>query len=171
MAPLGLAEGATAVSAWIPASWGLTASTFVVSFVSGFVPVVSLELYLVSVAAIAGSGHFLPIVASATIGQVLAKLIFYLAARGVIRLPVKESTAKLESWRVRFESHPLGEDAALFLSAFLGFPPYYLVCILAGTLHLSLVRFLATGLVGRGLRFALVYAFPEVVKRWFGWGG
>lgn len=146
--------------------WGLAVSAFLLSFLSGFVPVFSVELYLVSISALAGPKHFVPVVAGCTVGQVLAKVLFYLAASGVIRLPFKKQVGKLDLWRDRLERHRLGKDALLFLSAFIGFPPYYVMCILAGTLRLSLTSFVLSGLIGRGLRFGLIYAFPTLVKRW-----
>ncbi len=148
-------------------TWGLSAATFVLSFLSGFVPVASVELYLVSLSAIAGPSHLVPVVAAATAGQVLSKVLFYLAASGAIRMPFKRHAAKLDEWRDRFENHPLGEDALMFLSAFIGFPPYYVVCLIAATLRLSLLRFVLTGIAGRALRFALIYAFPELLRRWW----
>lgn len=159
-----------AVPGWLQAfgdsAWGLSASSFVLSFLSGFVPVFSVELYLVSISALAGPGMLVPVVVGATVGQVLSKVLFYLAASGVIGMPARKRVGKLDEWRQRVERNPLGKDALLFLSAFIGFPPYYVMCLLAGTLRLSLTRFTVTGLIGRALRFGLIYAFPELLKRW-----
>lgn len=146
------------------ATEGLAGTAFVVALAGGFVPIASMELYLVSVSALAGPSHLVPVVTAATLGQMLSKVVFYLAARGVIRVPMKESAEKLEKWRQRFESHPLGEDALLFLSASVGFPPYYFTPFVAGALRLNFWRFLITGLAGRALRFGVIYAFPEVVR-------
>jgi membrane protein YqaA with SNARE-associated domain len=147
-------------------AWGLAASAFVLSFLSGFVPVFSVELYLVSVSALVGPAYLVPVVGGCTLGQVLSKVLFYLAASGAIRLPFRKRAGGLASWRARIEKYHIGKNALLFLSAFVGFPPYYVMCILAGTLRLGLTSFVLSGLVGRALRFGVIYAFPELVKRW-----
>ena len=156
--------------AWLEAYshswWGLLGSAFVLSFLGGFLPVFSVELYLVSISALAGHGMMFPVVFGCTLGQVVSKAFFYYAGSGVIRMPFRNQAAALERWRERMQNFRFGKDALLFLSAFIGVPPYYVTPILAGTLRLGLTRFVVTSLIGRALRFGLIYAFPSVLRRW-----
>jgi membrane protein YqaA with SNARE-associated domain len=132
-----------------------------VSFASALIPLINLEVYLVGLGAVAGSGRVWLFATVAGIGQMLGKLIwYYLGANalrwGWVRRKVEKpkAQAKLELWRRRTHERPVVGALLLFASAATGFPPFAIVAVLAGQLRMNVVLFLAVGTVGRTLRFA-----------------
>jgi membrane protein YqaA with SNARE-associated domain len=149
------------------ASWfgteQLYTATFLVSFVSGFVPLINAEAYLLSVASLS-SAPALPVVLIATLGQMAAKLILYLGGRGLLKLPRARSYESLEKLRLQLERRRGRTDTLIFLSAFLGLPPFYAVTILAGVVQVPLLDFLLPSLLGRLLRFGAIFLFPQLLR-------
>jgi membrane protein YqaA with SNARE-associated domain len=105
-----------------------------------------------------------PLTAAATLGQMSAKCLLYLAGRGVLRLPLERHETRLAAVRQRLERHVGRTGALMFVSAFSGFPPFYLVSIVAGTLRVRFGAFFAAGLGGRCLRFAVCVIVPQAVR-------
>lgn len=141
----------------------LCAATFVVSFVSGFVPFVNTEAYLISVAALSSSPA-LPLVVAATLGQMTAKLLLYLAGRGLLRLPRARRYETFDKLRHQLERRRGRTGTLIFVSALLGLPPFYAVSVLAGMAQVPLLDFLVPGLLGRLLRFGAFFLFPQLVR-------
>lgn len=144
--------------------YGLYLTTFIVAVISGVVPVVNIEIYLVWVAALTPSSLGVPITVLAAAGQMIGKTIMYLAAAGILKISVKEPGEKMASIKKKFESWKDRLSLFLFLSAFSGFPPFYVVSLAAGALRINFWRFLVAGLAGRLLRFALIVFFPHLIK-------
>jgi membrane protein YqaA with SNARE-associated domain len=141
---------------------GLYGGTFVVCFIAGLVPLINAEVFLVVVATVlVSSAAPLPaVVLLAAAGQMVAKVVLYYAARGVIatatgkrREKIERAQARIEKWKDR----PLWVLAA---SATFGLPPFYVVSLLAGALKIRLAPFLAIGMAGRTARFAVIVAIP-----------
>lgn len=150
---------------------GLTLGTFVVCLVSGFVPIVSAELFLIAVAVAASWDAMVAVALAATAGQMVAKIITFFAGVGVVRLPLGRFREGIERHRKSVEEKwKSGPDWLIFVSALVGLPPFYVISILAGTLGVKWPRFLVAGTIGRMLRFAACLAFPQVVKRYLGAG-
>lgn len=143
---------------------GLPLGTFVYCVVSGFVPVVNAELFLVGVAAVAPRSSLPTLALLAAAGQMVSKSGMYLAGRGVLALPKGKRKADLEAIRARVERWR-SKDLFVFVSASLGLPPLFATAILAGTLRLSFPRFVVAGLLGRFVRFGLITAIPPL-GRW-----
>ena len=154
------------------ASWfgpgQIYAAAFVVSFVSGFFPLVNTEAYLLSVSSLS-STPALPVVLLATAGQMTSKLVIYLGGRGLVRLPRGTTHAKLDRLREQLERRRGKTDTLIFVSAFLGLPPFYAVSALAGVVQLPLWDFLLPSLVGRLLRFGVIFAFPQLILLYSAW--
>lgn len=146
---------------------GIYAGTFVICFLSGVIPLINAEVYLVAVSAVVGSPALvLTVTLLAALGQMVAKAVLALAARGTLSLPLGRYQAKLEAARTkvaRWQEKPL---LVTFASASLGLPPLYLTSLLVGVLGIRLWSFLAVGLVGRVLRFGVVAAIPQIVRAW-----
>jgi membrane protein YqaA with SNARE-associated domain len=143
----------------------LFATSFGVALVSGFIPLVNIEAYLITAMVVGGGPSWLPIVVACTLGQMLAKSLIYFSGLGLLRLPFKRHPRRLleiEEWLRQREHHA---GAALFISALVGFPPFYILSLLAGTLRIPFGLFLASGLPGRFLRFALFAWFPKLMMR------
>jgi membrane protein YqaA with SNARE-associated domain len=132
-----------------------------VSVASALLPLINIELYLVGLAAVAGSDRVWLLAAVGGFGQMVGKVIwYYLGANslrwGWIRKKVEtpKAQAKLELWQRRTRDQPVLGALLLFVSGFSGFPPFAIVSVLAGQLRMNIVIFIVVGFVGRTLRFA-----------------
>jgi membrane protein YqaA with SNARE-associated domain len=143
---------------------GLLLGSLVVGLVSGLVPVLNTEAYLLAVAAFAPSDRLLPVVVLTTLGQMIAKSLLYLAGSGVFsRRLLGARAARIEEMKARLEQAPTGVAALVFASAAAGWPPFYLVSVAAGSLRYSLARFFLVGGSGRLLRFAAIVAATRML--------
>lgn len=135
------------------------AASFAVAILSGLVPVVNAELYLVGVVlAVGGIPEALLLALIVAFGQMVAKIVMYQAALRATNLgkrsprlepKIEKARAYVEKWR----SKPLSVS---FVSATLGLPPFYLVTLVAGMLQVPFRAFFIVGLIGRTLRFATI---------------
>lgn len=147
--------------------YGLYLSTYIIAVISGFVPVVNIEVYLVWVAAFTPRSQGLPIAILATLGQMTAKTLMYLGGAGILKITLRKPEEKMAAVQKKFESWKNRTSLFIFLSAFLGVPPFYLVSVASGALKIKLPRFLITGLAGRFLRFGITVFFPHLIKSIF----
>ncbi len=143
---------------------GLPLATFVYCVASGIIPIVNAEIFLFGVAAVAPPSSLWAIALVGALGQMVAKSIMYMGGRGVFRLPMGKRKVDLEAARARVERWR-SKDLLVFVSAGLGLPPFYVIAILAGTMHFPFVRFVLAGFAGRLVRFSLLLAVPQV-GRW-----
>jgi membrane protein YqaA with SNARE-associated domain len=148
--------------------YGLYLTTYIVGVISGFVPVVNLEVYLVWVAAFTASSQGILISILATLGQMTAKTMMYLAGAGVLKISYKKPNEKLRAIQMKLAGWKHRISLFLFLSAFSGIPPFYLVSIAAGVGKIPFMPFVIAGLAGRFLRFTLTVFFPHLLKQLFG---
>ena len=144
-----------------PAGTWLT--TLVVSLLSGLIPLVHIETYLIAVAALTPSAAW-PVILITTFGQMVAKVILYLGGRHGLRPCAGRFRDKLERAENALRRHPAGPDAVVLASAFTGFPPFYGVSVMAGVLEIPLARFLLVATPPRLLRFAAVFFAPRLLK-------
>ncbi|HSK03931.1 MAG TPA: VTT domain-containing protein [Kofleriaceae bacterium] len=149
----------------IEATVGIYLATLIISVLSGLVPVVNGELYLIAAIVVADD----PVVALVlavivALGQMIAKIGLYHAARGATELGRSTRFGqKLERAQLlveRWQGKPL---TLLFVSAVTGLPPFYLVSLLAGILRIRFGTFLLLGIVGRVIRFV---ALALIVLYW-----
>lgn len=150
----------------IEASVGIYLATLIISVLSGLIPVVNGELYLIAAIIVANDPVVALILAViVAIGQMLAKIVLYYAARGATQLgrttrfgaKLEKAQALIERWR----NKPL---TLLFVSAVTGLPPFYLVSLLAGVVGIRFPVFLFLGLLGRVIRFV---ALALIVLYWW----
>lgn len=142
----------------VTAFLGIGAVTLGTAALSGVIPILNLELYLVGVVAVGSRGVAeacaLGIVAAA--GQMIAKAVLYQAARGATNVGRRKYASAIDRARrsiARWRSKPL---SVLFVSASVGLPPFYVVSLAAGMLEIRFRTFLAIGFAGRALRFATI---------------
>ena len=126
---------------------------------SALLPLINIEAILAVAVSQSPSATWALIVA-ATVGQMIGKIVWYWGGMRLDRAPFvhkhlekPKAKASLEKWHERSEGRPWFTAGLLFVSAFLGFPPYAITAVLAGMLRVHFVVFLVTGLLGRGLRF------------------
>jgi membrane protein YqaA with SNARE-associated domain len=63
-----------------------------------------------------------------------------------------------------FAKRPASGLTVVAVSAVTGFPPFYGVSLMAGTLRLPLVAFMTIGTIGRVIRFGAVYLIPGLFQ-------
>jgi membrane protein YqaA with SNARE-associated domain len=143
----------------VGAALGTYLGTFVLCFVSGLVPFVNAEIWLVAVTLAVATPVKLPvIVLLAAAGQVTAKVLLYHAAMGALKMPTGRFKEKVEKARHKVASWKKRPHLVLWTSATVGLPPFYVVSLLAGALEYRLRALLAIGMTGRTLRFGTVVA-------------
>ncbi len=149
-------------------TWGLPTATFIYCFVSGLVPVVNAEAFLVIISsALLTRSQLLLITTLATAGQMTAKCTMYIVARTSFRRPPKKYEEKFNRTREKLDHWRYGVGLFFFASASTGFPPFYVVSILAGMMKFNFVTFLLFGLAGRFVRFGVALLFPQLLKSLF----
>jgi membrane protein YqaA with SNARE-associated domain len=139
---------------------GIYAGSFVVAVISGIVPVVNAELYLIGVVlALGRTSEALVLAVIVALGQMISKATLYQAALGATCVGRRKS-AKLDAkitrareYAERWKTKPL---SVTFVSATAGLPPLYLVSLVAGLLGVRFRAFVAVGFAGRTLRFATI---------------
>ena len=145
----------------------LWAATFGYCVVSGLVPFVNAELYLLAASATVPRELALSLVLAGTLGQMTAKAMMYGAGRGLVRIPgerMKRWVTEAEAWASK---RPSMEGGLIFFSAASGIPPFYFVSIACGIVRVKIVQFLVLGFAGRFIRFGIVVLFPQIAKAVF----
>ena len=126
---------------------------------SALLPLINIEAIL-AVAVSQTPSAIWALVAAATFGQMMGKVVWYWGGMNLDRAPFvskhlekPKAKASLAKWHERAEGRPWFTAGLLFFSALVGFPPYAVAAVLAGVLRVHFVVFFVTGLLGRGLRF------------------
>jgi membrane protein YqaA with SNARE-associated domain len=152
----------------------LVLTTLGVAFASALLPFVNIEAYLAAVGAAVQHVGIWAVAGAAAVGQTAGKVTLYYAADWAMSLPWmrrKMATPKwrtsYERWQRRVEEHPGQIGALLFASASLGFPPLYVMAVLAGQLKVRLWLFVGTCLAGRYIRFLVMLGGASwIVSLW-----
>jgi membrane protein YqaA with SNARE-associated domain len=141
----------------------LVLTTLVVAFGSALIPFINIEAYLAAVGAAIQNVGVWWVAAAAAVGQTAGKVGLYYAADWAMRLPwIRKKMAKPkwkeshDRWSTWIHDRPNQTALLLFASASLGFPPLYVMAVLAGQLRVRLSLFIATCLIGRYLRFLVI---------------
>ncbi len=142
-------------------------SIFVLCFISGFVPLVNAEAVVIGAAALSGEDVIWQIAVVSAFGQMAAKGMLYFAGRGALNIPMGKYEQKLADVERKFEKWRGKSDLFIFLSASVGFPPFYVVSILAGVVKHNFYRFFLSGMIGRTIRFGLLALFPHLLRSSF----
>lgn len=145
-----------------------TGLALLVATVSGLVPFINIELYLVGAVVAMDDGALVAMAFAAGVGQTLGKLPYYYVGRGTISLPWFRRRARTpgkwavraEGWRVRAEESPLWGMGLLGVSSLVSVPPFMVVSVLAGVVRIGPVRFCAITFLTRTARFLVVVFAP-----------
>ncbi|MBA3391585.1 MAG: VTT domain-containing protein [Deltaproteobacteria bacterium] len=149
----------------IEAAVGIYLASLVIGVVSGVIPVVNAELYLIGVVLLGNSVPGAIVLGTlVALGQMIAKAGLYQAARGAgnagkrskLGDKIEKARARLERWK----SKPL---TITFVSAVTGLPPFFLVSLVAGLLEVRFVTFCVLGFVGRTIRFVTIALLAVLV--------
>ena len=172
-----------------PLTWLLL--SFGVAVSSALLPLVSVEVFVLTIASSQPGLHWAAIAAVVAFGQVLGKVPYFLAARGSIHLPAflhrkpredrrpserrerwrlrtKRLRAAIEAVRERCHQHHHWMIGAYGVSSVVGFPPYMALVVLTGLANMRMSLFVSMGLAGRFIRFALLASAPALFIGWFG---
>ena len=138
----------------------LLALTFGFAAISSIIPIFNMEAYIVVVFAKSSEFTALELSAIGSLGQNAGKLVWYYVARGVLDIPwlrqrmeQPKRKAAFERWRGRVEGRPGLSGVLTFISAMVGFPPFFAIAAIAGSLRMNVVVFLVAGFLGRTLFF------------------
>ncbi|MCX5746078.1 MAG: hypothetical protein NT062_26675 [Proteobacteria bacterium] len=150
----------------VVAEFGVYGGTLLAAIVSGFVPLIAIDVLLVAIAVASSSPSVgaptspwaanLPVIVGlAALGTLLGKLPTYYAVRGLAAIPGKhqDRVERTRAWLARWKSSPRG---LLVASSFLGLPPFSIVATVAGAFGIRTRPFCAIVLGGRLARFAIV---------------
>lgn len=162
--------------------------SFAVAVGLALAPVFSVEILVISLASTTQIPWVL-LGAAVALGEVSGKSLYYLAARGTIRLPaplhnrlhrqhspgarrrqLREGSNRVRTWihkmRERCLRHPYWLGGTCGVSAVIGLPPFMATTVLAGVMRMRPSLFLTTGIVGRFVRFSALAAAPALVSAW-----
>ncbi|GAB3275223.1 hypothetical protein [Parasphingorhabdus pacifica] len=168
---------------------GLLSTSFGMAVASALIPLISVEVFVVGLVLKSPEVPWWLLALVVTVGQISAKLLYYYAARGVIRLPrfLHRHTAPgapdtphgtgqlnrvgrwrdlLERFRMNCRNRPVWSGALLLVSAASSLPPFLATCVIAGWARVPLTTFLVTGFAGRFVRFAALAITPGAVIAW-----
>ena len=139
---------------------GIYAGTFAVGAISSVIPLVSIEVFLVAITLAHGTANAVPLIALATLGQVIGKLPVYAAARGVTAIPGRQRrwVERVRAWVARFGNRP---NLVLVTSAVFGLPPFSIISTTAGALAIPPRTFCTLVTFGRALRFTILVAIAS----------
>lgn len=148
--------------------WGLPAATFAYCFASGLLPFVNAEAFLIVISStLLSKSQLLMVTVLASVGQMAAKCTMYSVTRASFQRPSPKVEEKLAKARAKLEAWRYGTGPFVFVSASTGFPPLYVISLLAGMLKMNFLTFLVFGLAGRMVRFGLTLLFPQLLKSLF----
>jgi len=147
--------------------YGVYSGSFLINILSGFIPVINSEVFLVLISTTLSKALFLPVLLISATGQMLAKVVMYLAGRGILKISFKKYEEKMNEVLLKMQKWQSKTGLFLFISSFTGFPPFYLVTIAAGMIKMNLIQFFIFGFAGRFLRFTLLLYFPYYFKEIF----
>jgi membrane protein YqaA with SNARE-associated domain len=144
----------------------VAAGYFMLAVVSAVLPWVNGEVLMISAIPIAASRPALAaLVVAVSAGQMTGKSVMYWLARLSTGRRPGRWRGVAESWRARLQDRPRSALATTFISSLVGFPPFFVVSIVAGSLGMAFGRFLAVGATGRLIHFAIVAFVPEFLWR------
>ena len=108
-------------------SQGIYVASFLVGIVSGFVPFINTEVYLVLVSTMATKPALWPVAILSAMGQMVAKSVIFYTGRGVLHVRMGKYESKVAAVHVKFARWENKADLLILLSATVGLPPFYVV--------------------------------------------
>lgn len=146
--------------------WSAALAYYGAAIVSAVVPWVNGELLMISAIPLADSrGALAALVVAVSAGQMTGKTFMYWASRKSTRPYTPMVQRAVDRWRARLQQSPRSVLAVVFVSALVGFPPFFIVSVAAGALGVAFRRFLAIGVAGRLVHFAAVAFVPDLLWR------
>lgn len=147
-------------------------TTCVFSLASALLPFLPIEVYILGAGAkYSGSvSNAIWLGIAAGVGATFGKIIVYqLALHGSRTKWIQRQLAKpkvaeaYERWSARMQGRPLYAAAVIFVAASVGIPPLFAMAAVAGFLKMPMWAFIPTVLVGRSIRFGLLFMGVDVL--------
>lgn len=136
----------------------------VVAATSSLFPVSPVEPWLIGVATVAPGWLIAPLIVLVTVSSMAAKSVVFLGGRKVEASFKGRTRQRFEQLRVRVADRPRLQRGTLFLSSVVGFPPFYVITALCGTLKMPFRQFILLATTGRAIRFATLMLAPQLFK-------
>src|SRR5512139_1903769 len=95
---------------------GLYPTVFAVCVVSGFIPAVNAEIFLLIVMSTVPKASPVLVGLTATCGQMVAKSLIYATGRGLVRLPLRSLGSRLQKVHDEMLRHRAGVFTLMFVS-------------------------------------------------------
>jgi len=134
--------------------------TFGFGVVSAVIPLFNMEAYISVLYANSTANSALLIAFVGSLGQNVGKLVWYYICRGALDIPwlkrrmdTPKRQASFQRWSGYVQGRPVMSGLLTFVSAAVGFPPFFAMAMVAGTLRMNVVVFFVAGLIGRTLFF------------------
>jgi len=132
---------------------------FGICVAGGTLPFLNADLFVVAIATVVPPSQLTWLIAIATAGQVLGKVLTYSAAeRLVSRRHAQPHILEM------FRRTGAARDALIFLSALASVPPFFAVSLAAGAAEFGLLRFVLAASAGRAIRTALLVSVPGLMR-------
>lgn len=146
------------------ATLGLYGATFVLAFLAGMFPLLSIEAFLVGLAAWGvAPGTLAVLIGLAATGHQIAKTTTYYAGTGVCELPRGRMRDRIAAARRRIDRWNRRPRLVMFVAAAIGLPPLYLLGYIARPLmNMAFSTFTALSLGGRLLRYTTLVAIARL---------
>ncbi len=138
-------------------------ATFGVALGTSLLPVGGgIEVYLLATSALLPAAFVVPLVVASAAGSIAAKTMVYAGSRrAVSHLGFLEGDRRARL-AARIQDGPWIRRAVIFSGATLSVPPFYALALAAGALRTSPVEFVVISMLGQVLRFAVVWAVPQL---------
>jgi membrane protein YqaA with SNARE-associated domain len=134
--------------------------TFGFGAVSAVIPIFNMEAYISVLYASTQKDSALVVAFIGSFGQNIGKLVWYYVCLGAVDVPwlrrrmeTPKRQASFDRWRDFVQGRPVMSGLLTFVSAAAGFPPFFAMAMVAGTLRMNVVVFFVSGLLGRTLFF------------------
>ena len=134
--------------------------TFGFGVISAVIPIFNMEAYISVLYSNTQEYSALTIAFVGSFGQNVGKLVWYYICLGALDLPwlkkrleTPKRQASFQRWRNFVHGRPVMSGVLTFISAAVGFPPFFAMAMVAGTLRMNVIVFFTAGLVGRTLFF------------------
>lgn len=147
------------------ATLGLYGATLALAFLAGMFPLLSIELFLVGVAAWGVAVDQLAVlIAIALVGHQVAKTLTYYAGAGVFELPRGKLRDRIAAANQRIDRWNRRPRLIMLAGAALGLPPLYLLGFIARpVMNMQLATFTGITLAGRLARYTTLVAVARLL--------
>jgi membrane protein YqaA with SNARE-associated domain len=148
------------------ATFGLFGGAFLVGFCAGMFPVISIEVFLITIGTFGSPtpGEVALIVVLAAIGHQIAKTICYYAGYGALEKANEKLRARVDKLRHKIDRWNKRPKLIMFIASTTGIPPLYILAFIAKPLmNMRFWPFTVIVFTSRLIRFTILLAVPQLI--------